>query len=209
MPERMRRKCSGGFELDFYLLHRVKDDYATVELWRTGREGGLVRFHHDACTLDLEGELDGWDKILRMYWRIKLPANLKIGQHSSDENEVEDLAARIHGALCLMREQNVILGEMQSSPMPDAKCELTLKEFRTWMEARRFKVKIDPIEGDVKIKRPGFPLFRPKRSREETLALGKWVAMAFHALNPKEANETVLYISEGANFQTTWVRIEW
>jgi hypothetical protein len=165
----------------------------------------MLRYRTGADLLDFHGEFSGWDRVLKIYFEVVIPAQVQLGERVLAPSEVDALAARMHLALCSMKKRNVIVRRVAWPPLPESDRTRILSEFQRWMEERGYRVAIDRASERISIKHKRLRLFRRKPSENEILDLGAWVARAFHALLDTELDQVVLFISEGARPTSGWL----
>jgi len=190
---------------NYYLRHRLVVRDETWEFWQGFRERAMVRYRTGSDCCDFHGEWLGWDHVLKLYFEVEIPAEVRIGGGRLNTGEIEDFAARMHLALCSMKERHAVVRKVPWPPLPESERGQLLHDFKNWMEQRGWKVTASLAEESVSIKANGLRMFRRRATRTTILEQGAWVAKAYHALLYKEVDRTVLFVSEGARQTSSWL----
>ncbi len=191
--------------MKYSLRHRLVAQGETWEFWQGFREIAMVRMKTDSAQCDVYGEWLGWGRVRKLYCQVELPAEVNLGSRTLDANEVNKLAARMHLALCAMKERNVVVQKRPWPALTEVDRETSLRDFTLWMEQRGWRVSADRAGGRISIKSKRHRIFRRRIEDVETLEQGAWVARAYHALLFKEVDRTVLCVSEGAGETSSWL----
>ncbi|MCC6590734.1 MAG: hypothetical protein IT168_28845 [Bryobacterales bacterium] len=195
---------------NYHLRHRVTVDGEKWEYWQGIREIVMLRYEAASETFDFHGELLGSERISKVFFQVEIPAQVEIGGRVLALNEVEALAAKMHLALCSMKERNVVAQIIPCPILTDLDRDRVLGEFEQWMDQRGYRVKIDRTAEKILIKRKGLGLFRCEQTRTAICDRGRWIARAFHALLGLELDRTVLFVSQGARPTSNWLAgIDW